>query len=145
MKRLDSVFVVSALVALLLPSLGWAQNTDFSEMDQWVKDTAHQGDIPVGTKITMSNWQQYKAFMPLGMIKLFEGQYGWKMPADVKITIGPSHAGGNLPETWVEATEKSAGQTQVEVLPNGHHVLKNYYGNSIPRSARTAQRLEDSG
>src|SRR5215472_13218514 len=128
MKRLDSVFVVSALVVLLLPSLGWAQSTDFSEMDQWVKDTAHQGDIPVGTKITMSNWQQYKAFMPRGMIKLFEGTYGWKMPPDVEMDVGPAHEGGNLPKTWVEATEKYGAQTSVDMLPNGHYVVRNYQG-----------------
>jgi hypothetical protein len=34
--------------------------------------TQNEGDIPIGTKITAQNWQ-YKEFMPLGMIKLFEG------------------------------------------------------------------------
>jgi hypothetical protein len=120
MKRFASVLVVAAMV-LSLSRLGWAQaGTDFSEMDQWVKDTAHQGDITIGTKITMSNWQQYKQFMPLGMIKLFEGTYGWKMPADVEMDVGPAHEGGNLPKTWVEATERYGAQTSVEVLPNGH-------------------------
>jgi hypothetical protein len=37
------------------------------------KDSA-QGTIPVGTKITMQNWQQYKQFMPDGMAVLFEGK-----------------------------------------------------------------------
>src|SRR5690242_6635987 len=110
MKRLGCLFTVGMLI-LLLPWSGWSQGTDFSEMQQWVTDTAHQGSIPVGTKITMSNWQQYKTFMPLGMIKLFEGTYGWKMPADVEMDVGPSHEGGNLPKTWVEATEKYSPQT----------------------------------
>jgi hypothetical protein len=39
--------------------------------------------------------------MPLGMIELFKGQFGWKMPPDVQIAVGPSHIGGNLPQTWV--------------------------------------------
>ena len=103
MQRLGRLFAVGALI-LLLPSLGWTQaGTDFSEMDQWVKDTAHQGNIPIGTKITMANWEQYKAFMPLGMIKLFQGTYGWKMPADVEMDVGPAHEGGNLPKTWVRS------------------------------------------
>ena len=59
-------------------------------MDQWVKDTANQGDEPVGAKITMANWQQYKQFMPLGMQKLFEGGYYWKMPADIEMDVGPA-------------------------------------------------------
>jgi hypothetical protein len=113
---------------VLLPSLGWAQSTDRSEMDQWLKASEHQGDLPIGTKITMANWQQYKQFMPLGMIELFQGQYGWKMPADVEMDVGPSHEGGNLPKGWTEATERYGQQTGVEVLPSGHYVLKNYRG-----------------
>ena len=87
-----------------------------------------QGDIPVGTKITMSNWQQYQQFMPFGMVQLFEGKYQWKMPSDVEMDVGPTHQGGNLPKTWVEATEKYGSQTDVEVMPNGHYLLKNYHG-----------------
>ena len=127
MKVLLRVLALGALVLCLLPSLGWSQ-TDRSEMDQWVKDTQHQTEPPVGTTITMANWQQYKSVMPLGMIKMFEGVYGWKMPADIKIPVGAPHLGGNLPKTWVEATEKYGAQTGVDVLPNGHYVLKNYYG-----------------
>jgi hypothetical protein len=112
----------------LLPSMVRAQGTDRSEMDQWVKDTEHQTEPPAGTTITMSNWEQYKTVMPLGMIKMFEGKYGWKMPADIQIPVGPPHLGGNLPKTWVEATEKYGAQTQVDVLPNGHYQIKNYYG-----------------
>ena len=116
------------LALLLLPSLAPAQSTDRSEMNQWITMTEHQKDVPVGTTINMSNWQQYQDVMPLGMIKLFQGQYGWKMPADVQITVGPSHVGGNLPKTWVEATEKYGPQTQAVQLPNGHYQLRNYYG-----------------
>jgi Protein of unknown function (DUF1329) len=42
--------------------------------------------------------------------------------------IGPAVYNTFLPKTWVEATEKYGPQTQVEVLPNGHYVLKNYHG-----------------
>ena len=121
-------FFAAGLLMVLLPSVVWSQSTDRSEMDQWLKASERQGELPVGTKITMANWQQYKQFMPLGMIKLFEGTYGWKMPADVEMDIGPSHEGGNLPKTWVEATEKFGPQTAVEVLPYGHYVIKNYQG-----------------
>jgi len=73
----------------LLPSMVRAQGTDRSEMDQWIKNTQSQTEPPAGTTITMSDWQQYKSVMPLGMIKLFQGTYGWKMPADVSIPVGP--------------------------------------------------------
>ena len=125
MRKLGAL-VIGFLLALL-PSLVWAQGTDRSEMDQWIKDTQKQTEPPVGTTITMANWQQYKSVMPLGMIKLFEGTYGWKMPADVQMPIGPARY-GIIPRTWVEATEKYGSQTQVEVLPNGHYRIKNYYG-----------------
>jgi hypothetical protein len=70
------------LVLELLPSLGLAQSTDRSEMDAWLRMTRDQKDIPIGTTITKANWQQYQDVMPLGMIKLFEGQYGWKIGVD---------------------------------------------------------------
>jgi len=125
MRKLGALII--GLLLALLPSLALAQGTDRSEMDQWVKDTQNQTEPPVGSTITMSNWQQYKSVMPLGMIKLFEGKYGWKMPADVQMPIGPSHY-GIIPRTWVAATEKYGSQTQVEALPNGHYKLDNYYG-----------------
>lgn len=127
MKTACRLLVIASLLCLL-PSLGWAQvSTDRSEMDQWVKMSDKQGDIPVGTKITMANWQQYQQFMPLGMVKLFQGVYGWKMPADVEMDVGNAEY-GNIPKTWVEATEKYGSQTQVVALPNGHFQIKNYYG-----------------
>jgi len=128
MKRLWRVTAMGLLL-LALPTLGWTQGTtDRSEMDQWVKDTQNQGPSPVGARITMANWQQYKQFMPLGMQKLFQGTYFWKMPANVEINVGPVVSNTFLPKTWVEATEKYGPQTQVEVLPNGHYVIKNYHG-----------------
>src|SRR5438876_59218 len=115
-----------ALGMILMPALASAQSTDRSEMNG--KMTENQKDIPIGTTINMSNWQQYQNVMPLGMIKLFQAPYSWKIPSDVQITLGPNHVGGNLPRTWVEATEKYGPQTQVQVLPNGHYALRNYYG-----------------
>ena len=127
MKYLTRIFAVGALI-LLLPSLGWTQaSTDFSEMQQWVKDSEHQPDVPLGTKITQENYQQYKQILPLGMIKLFEGQYFWKMPAGVALEVGPTHLGSRLP-SFQAATEKYSSQTGVEQLPNGHYLLRNFHG-----------------
>jgi hypothetical protein len=42
-------------------------------------------EILSSAKITLRNWQQYRHYMPLGMIRLFEGKYFWKMPADIEI------------------------------------------------------------
>ncbi len=81
--------------------------------------------IPPGTKITMANWQQYKQFMPDGMISLFQGTSFWRMPADVEMDIGPTRV-FPAPRGYLEATEKYGSQTQVVVLPNGHYDIKNY-------------------
>src|SRR6185437_9225278 len=81
--------------------------------------------IPVGTKITMANWKQYKAFMPDGMIELFKGTNFWKMPADVEMDVGPTRI-FPLPAGYPEATEKYGGQTQMIKLPNGQYDMKNY-------------------
>ena len=120
---------VIATVLAMVPSLGLAQtSTDRSAMDQFMKDTQSQGTPPApGTKITMQNWRDYKNFMPFGMTKFFEGQYFWKMPSDIEIDVGPTVM-GNLPKTFVEATEKYGTQTQVAVLPNGHYRIDNYQG-----------------
>src|SRR5580704_17098639 len=126
MERVVGSILVIGLVMALMPSRSRAQATDRRAFDDWLKMSEKQGDVPMGTKITMQNWQQYKQFMPLGMIKMFEGSYGWKMPQDVEMEVGPIH-NGFLPKTWVEATEKYGSQTSVDVLPNGHYVLKNYH------------------
>ena len=126
MKNLARL-MAAGLVIALLPSLGWSQSTDRSEMDQWMKDTANQGDLPLGTKITNANWQQYKNVLPLGMQKLFEGKYFWKMPEGVELEVGPT-IHNFLPKAWRDTTEKYGAQTTVEVLPNGHYVMHNYHG-----------------
>jgi len=43
-----------------------------------------------------ANWQQYKAHIALGMIKLFQGLYQWKIPLEVEIDSEPARY-GNLP------------------------------------------------
>jgi hypothetical protein len=89
--RSRAYLLTAGLLIALLPSLGWCQvSTDRSEIDQWIKESAHQSGIPIGTKITTQNWQQYKAFLPLGMQKLFAGVYSWKIPSDAVLEVGPT-------------------------------------------------------
>ena len=86
-----------------------------------------QAAIPVGTKITMQNWQQYKQFMPDGMVWLFEGKYFWKMPSGVGMEMGPTiiHP---LPKNYIEATERYSAQTKVVELPDGALNIAGYQG-----------------
>jgi hypothetical protein len=94
-------------------------------MKAWLADTANQGAIPPGTKITTQNWQQYKQFMPVGMAALFEGKYFWKMPSEAEIDIGPTIIRA-LPKAFVEATEKYSSQTRVVHRPDGRNDLANF-------------------
>jgi hypothetical protein len=139
------VFVVIIILSTLIGFIGpaWAQNpaapaapagAAAADAGATVVPGAHVtpaavhefvNGIPVGTKITMANWQQYKAFMPDGMVQLFQGTNFWKMPADVEMNVGPTRI-FPLPEGYPEATEKYGGQTQVVKLPDGHYDMKNY-------------------
>jgi hypothetical protein len=85
------------------------------------------GTIAPGTFITMENWQQYRQFMPDGMVNLFEGKYYWKMPQGVRMEIGPTviHP---LPPNYVAATEKYASQVRLVSLPDGRLTVENYMG-----------------
>ncbi|MGH7984995.1 MAG: DUF1329 domain-containing protein [Candidatus Binataceae bacterium] len=116
-----------ALAFLCAPVVAYAQTQDYSQMQNWLKMSENPGTIKPGTVITMSNWRQYKKFMPLGMITLFEGKYFWKMPQDVQIDIGPAEH-DLLPKTYVAATEKYGHQTKVVHLPNGTMDVADYWG-----------------
>ena len=83
------------------------------------------GALPLGTKITLANWQQYRAFMPDGMIALFSGKYGLKMPNDVEMDVGPPiHI--VAPGSFRQASEKYSGEARVVHLANGRNDIANY-------------------
>ena len=83
--------------------------------------------IAPGTQINLGNWRNYQDFMPDGMVALFQGQYYWKMPADVQMEVGPTviHP---LPKTYLDATEKYSSQVKVIELPDGGLTLQGYQG-----------------
>lgn len=83
--------------------------------------------IPVGTVITMQNWQRYQQYMSDGMAALFAGKYFWKMPADVAMEVGPTVI-NPPPKTYLEATEKYSGQVKIVELPGGGLTLDGYHG-----------------
>jgi len=83
------------------------------------------GGIPPGTVITMQNWQQYRNFIPDGMIALFQGEYFFKFPPDIRIEIGPTST-WRVNAAYVQNTEKYAGQVKIVDLPDGEHTLSGY-------------------
>jgi Protein of unknown function (DUF1329) len=126
--------LVVMLLSALSPTLVRAQDGVPSGKSPTV---AAGTDSPnaVGATITMQNWQNYRDYMPDGMIALFQGKYFWKMPADAAMPIGPTiiHP---LPRTYLEATEKYAGQVKLVELPNGGLTLDGYTaGRPFPNPA----------
>jgi hypothetical protein len=121
MKHTSSAIAVIMAVIALRVAVDAADNA--TDRDS----TAASYSIPSGTTITMANWQQYKQFMPDGMIALFEGKYFWKMPAGVQIEVGPTVT-RPLPKNYLAATEKYAQQVRIKELPNAGLTLENYHG-----------------
>src|SRR5690242_1275796 len=73
--------------------------------------------IAPGTQITAQNWTQYKGFMPLGLQKLYSGQYFWRVGSDpdFTITVGPTiHT--PLPRKYLDDTEKYHNQVSLRPL-----------------------------
>ena len=122
------LLTVCLSVGLAIAAAGTARAQDFQPVQatqDWLNSTATQGTIKPGTVITTQNWTQYQQFMPLGMQRLFSGQYFWKIPPDVAMTVGPTKV-LPLPKTYMEASEKYGSQTSIGSTPSGHHFVANY-------------------
>jgi len=127
MRVVRKLLVLFTIVTLgPLTGLARAQGDPVNQvMQEWFNQTKDQASLPPGTKITMQNWQQYRQFMPVGMIGFFEGKYFWKMPADIEMNVGPTviHP---LSRWYMDATEKYGSQTRVVHAPNGTMNIQNY-------------------
>jgi Protein of unknown function (DUF1329) len=109
-KMIRGWFKGSALLLLLLIV---ATNS------AWAADSkSGAGEIPPGTKITMSNWQQYQQFMSDGMKALFRGDHFFQLPPDVQIDVTATKPIG-MPKAYRDATEKYAGQVQLKEVSPG--------------------------
>jgi hypothetical protein len=84
-----------------------------------------ENPIPVGTVISLQNWQQYRQFMPYGMQALFAGTYAWKIPADFRMLVGPLTS-YPLPKAYQENTEKYSHLVAIKNLPDGRHTITGY-------------------
>jgi len=83
--------------------------------------------IPVGTKITLQNWQQYKKFMPVQMQTAFSGQYSLHIGSEPMHTmeVGRAHDFPS-PGDLAKNTEKYSSQVKLEQLPSGGYLVKGY-------------------
>src|SRR5208282_2375414 len=111
------LFALTFAMTAQLPARG-ADQPSASPLDE---------TIPPGTTITMRNWQNFKQYMPDGMIAMFQGKLAWKMPDDVAMEVGPP-LNYPLPKNYLEATEKYASQIKIVELPDGGLTLTGYRG-----------------
>jgi hypothetical protein len=75
--------------------------------------------IPVGTKITTGNWQQYKRFMSLGLRSLESQQFFWKIPPEASLEVAATVKIG-LPRKYREDTEKYHNQVKLVQAGEGY-------------------------
>ena len=113
MKRITLLVVICVLTGTSILEAGERVNA--------------RGVIAPGTAITMQNWQDYRDFMPDGMVALFEGKYFWKMPPDMRLEVAPTEL-HPLPKNYLEAAEKYAAQVKIAAQPDGSLRLQNYMG-----------------
>jgi hypothetical protein len=101
--------------------------------------------IPLGTRITPANWQQYSEFMPYGLQALISGKYG--LPCAIApnegITMGPTTT-LPLPKAYLADTEKFGGQAQLVPAPQfGGYNIQNYTaGIPFPNPAEPMKGLK---
>src|SRR5215469_10464330 len=78
LEVMRALMIIASVAFALICSLNIQARAEvvFSEDAYRQLAEANSADtIPVGTKITLQNWQQYKKFMPVQMQAAFSGQY----------------------------------------------------------------------
>ncbi len=111
------------LIGALL--LGASAGVAKAQPAPWQSEKGHENGIPIGTKITQANWQQYQEFMTEGMKAVFAGTHFWHMPKDIQIVVGPTRP-IPAPKPYLEDTEKYASQVSLEPTEGGGTLPKNY-------------------
>ena len=116
---------------LTRPSVRWVPATTLAlvlisvSMAPIARAAGPEAGIPPGTVITQQNWQQYKDFMTPSMQSMWAGTYEWKFSPQYQMVVGPTRHYPPPPQ-FQKYTEQYASQVQIETLPDGRHILKNY-------------------
>lgn len=121
---------IAAAVALLLPGLAHSEGlvvTDHLDLNAFASHQVIHSDaqVPVGTKITMQNWQKYKTFLSYGMQTLFMRTTHWGMPDDIEMDVGPT-TNMPLPKTYLDDTERYGKQSRLVPTADGSFEIAGY-------------------
>jgi hypothetical protein len=134
-SRLQIYLVAFFGALMLLPGLMLCQPASAQQMPQFnpsrykaLADVDSSATIAPGTRISLSNWRQYKSFMPIGLQELYSQKYFWKVPSgpDFVITIGPTIP-IPMPKKYGEDTEKGAGQAKLVPAGTGGYNIVGYH------------------
>lgn len=83
--------------------------------------------VPVGTRIELSNWKQYRNFLQIGIQALYSGDFLWKVGTDPDFArmVVPS-VKMPMPYQYLQDTERYSGQVRLVHTPNGGTTVKGY-------------------
>jgi hypothetical protein len=127
MQSRTLVTVVALLASALIGTAASAQIHYDAKAYQQLVDADSKATIPPGTRITLSNWQQYRRFMPIAIQSLYGGQYLWKIgpEPDYTMEVGPTIS-TPPPRQFISDTEKYSSQVKLVKLPNGSYTISGY-------------------
>ena len=121
-------YVLSGLVLAFGVAATAHAQINFDKANYGAMASADSSDtIPPGSRITIQNWQQYKKFMPIGIMAMFSQSYPYKIGSGPEFTmeIGPTIA-VPMAKRLTEDTEKYAGQTKLRKVDSGGYTVDGY-------------------
>ena len=120
------LLMIAGLLAVALV-LGAMSTPAQAQPAPWQAEKGFENGIPIGTKITQENWEQYQQFMPESMIHLFKGDLFWHMPKGIEIDVGPTR---HIlpPKPFKDDTEKYGSQTSLVKTADGGYIPRGYVG-----------------
>ena len=122
--RLPLIALVPLALMFLLARNAHAQIVYDREAYRQLADAAAGQTPPVGTKITLRNWQNYRRFLPVGMQTAYSGKYRFRIGADAEYDIEVAPARSlTLPGKYLDDTRKYLGQERLVESRAGGYTL----------------------
>ena len=122
--RLPLIALVPLALMFLLARNAHAQIVYDPEAYRQLADAAAGQTPPVGTKITLRNWQNYRRFLPVGMQTAYSGKYRFRIGADAEYDIEVAPARSlTLPGKYLDDTRKYLGQERLVESRAGGYTL----------------------
>jgi Protein of unknown function (DUF1329) len=132
MKRLGTFFGSAFVLGLLIcaaqtPARGEGGFTFDLNNYRQLTDASSAATIPPDTQIKLSNWQQYKQFMPVALQAAFSGAYTFHLTDDPMFTlvVKPTSQVG-APRQYLADGEKYGSQVRLVPAKNGGYTIEGW-------------------